>query len=79
MTPGEITELGERVAEVGPATHDLLLRHLSTLVAAAAPGAAAALADRSAPDIVRMRALATASAVLLRQRISVASADDLAA
>lgn len=74
-----LTELGERIAQDGPAAHHLLLQHLSTLVAGTAPGTAAALADRSAPDVVRERALAVASAVLLRQPVDAPPALDLAA
>ena len=61
-----LAELGERIAEDGPAAHHRHLQHLSTLVADTAPGSAAALADRTAPDVVRQRALAVGSAVLLR-------------
>jgi hypothetical protein len=61
-----LAELGERTAEEGPAAHHGLLQHLSVLVADTAPGSAAALADRTAPDVVRQRALAVAGAVLLR-------------
>jgi hypothetical protein len=61
-----LAELGERIVVDGPAAHHLLLTHLSALVADVAPGTAAALADRSAPDVVRQRALAVASAVLMR-------------
>ena len=61
-----LAELGERIAEDGPAAYHRHLQHLSTIVADTAPGSAAALADRSAPDVVRQRALAVASAVLLR-------------
>ena len=61
-----LAELGERIAEDGPAAHHRLLQHLSMLVADTAPGSAAALADRSAPDVVRQRALAVAGAALLR-------------
>ena len=60
-----LAELGERIAEDGPAAHHRLLQHLSMLVADTAPGSAAALADRTAPDVVRQRALAVASAALL--------------
>ena len=73
-----LAELGERLAEDGPAAHHLLLAHLSTLVADTAPGTAAALADRSAPDVVRQRALAVASRVLLRRSVA-APAPPLAA
>jgi hypothetical protein len=61
MTPALLlAELGQRIVDDGPATHHLLLQHLATLVAAAAPGTAAALADPTAPDVVRHRALADA-------------------
>jgi hypothetical protein len=61
-----LAKLGERLAEDGPAAHHRLLQHLSMLVADTAPGSAAALADRTAPDVVRQRALAVASAALVR-------------
>ena len=73
-----LAELGERVADDGPAAHHLLLQHLSTLVADTAPGVAAALADRSAPDVVRQRALAVVSAVLLRRSAATRAAFGLA-
>jgi HD domain len=59
--------LAERITEDGPAAHHRLLQHLPTLVADTAPGTAAALADRSAPDVVRERAVAVATAALLRR------------
>jgi hypothetical protein len=62
-----LAELGERIAEDGPAAHHRLLQHLPTLVADTEPGTAAALADRSAPDVVRERAVPVATAVLLRR------------
>jgi len=65
-----LTELGERIAQDGPAAHHRLLEHLSTLVADTAPGTAAALADRNAPDVLRQRALAVASRTLLRRSVS---------
>ena len=74
-----LAELGERIAEDGPAAHHRLLEHLSTLVADTAPGTAAALADRSAPDVVRQRALAVASIVLLRRSVAAPAALRLAA
>jgi hypothetical protein len=61
-----LAELGERVADDGPRRYELLLQHLAVLVADTAPGAASALGDTSAPDIVRQRAVAVASAQLLR-------------
>ena len=69
---------GECIAEDGPAAHHRLLQHLATLVADTAPGTAAALADRSAPDVVRERALAVASAVLLRRSTATRAAFGLA-
>ena len=69
---------GECIAEDGPAAHHRLLQHLATLVADTAPGTAAAPADRSAPDVVRERALAVASAVLLRRSTATRSAFALA-
>jgi len=74
-----LAELGERIAEDGPAAHHLHLQHLSTLVADIAPGAAAALVDRGAPDVVRQRAVAVASAALLRRTPVTRAASDLAA
>ena len=73
-----LAELGERIAEDGPAAHHRRLQHLSTLVAGTAPGSAAAMADRSAPDVVRERALAVASAVLLRRSTATRAAFGLA-
>ncbi len=61
-----LAELGDRIAEDGAAAHHLHLQHLSRLVADIAPGTAAALMDLDAPDVVRQRALAVASAILLR-------------
>jgi hypothetical protein len=74
-----LAELGERIAEDGPAAHHLHLHRLSTLVADIAPGAAAALTDPSAPDVVRQRALAVASAALLRRTPVPRAASGLAA
>ena len=73
-----LAELGERIAEDGPAAHHRLLQHLSMLVADTAPGSAAALADRTAPDVVRQRALAVVSAVLLRRSAATRAAFGLA-
>ena len=74
-----LTEIGERIAEDGPAAHHGFLQHLATLVDDSAPGTAAALADRSAPDVVRQRALAVASAVLLRLPAAARASSGLAA
>ena len=73
-----LAELGERIAQDGPAAHHRLLQHLSILVADSAPGSAAALADRTAPDVVRERALAVASALLLRRSAATRAAFGLA-
>ena len=72
-----LAELGERTNDDGPRTHHLLLQHLAALIADTAPGTAAALADASAPDIVRQRALASASAALLRRTTGTYTAADL--
>lgn len=77
--PRMLAELGERVAQDGPAAHHLLLQHLSAVVVDIAPGTAAALADRGAPDVTRQRALAVASAVLERARLDVQATSGLAA
>lgn len=73
----QLTELGERVHDDGPSAHHPLLEHLATLVADIAPGTAAALADARAPAIVRQRALATASAALLRRSSCAHTAGDI--
>jgi hypothetical protein len=65
-----LADLGERINDDGAATHHLLLQDVAALVADIAPGTASALADASAPDIVRQRALAHASAALLRHTTS---------
>ena len=69
-----LAELGQRIVDDGPAAHHLLLQHLATLVADAAPGAAAALADAGAPDAVRQRAFALVSAALLRLPVNAGTA-----
>jgi hypothetical protein len=74
-----LAELGERIAEDGPAAHHLHLQRLSLLVADLAPGTAAALTDPGAPDVVRQRALAVASALLLRPTLVTQAAPGLAA
>jgi hypothetical protein len=61
-----LADLGERIAEDDPAAHHRLLQDLSMLVTDSAPGSATALADPTARDVVRQRALAVASAALLR-------------
>ena len=72
-----LTELGERVHDDGPSAHHLLLQDLAERIADIAPGTAEALADASAPSIVRQRALATASAVLLRRSAGSCSSGDI--
>jgi hypothetical protein len=55
------------------------LQRLSRLVADIAPGTAAALTDPGAPDVVRQRAVAVASAILLRPTPATQAASNLAA
>jgi hypothetical protein len=75
MTSADVlAELGERITADGPAAHHRLLQHLSTLITDTAPGTAAALTDRNAPDVVRQRALAVASAVLLHRATATTTA-----
>ena len=74
-----LAELGDLVAQDGPAGHDVLLQRLSALVTETAPGTAAALADRNSPAVVRQRALARASEVLLRRSTSIPTELGLAA
>jgi len=65
-TADSLADLGDRVATDGPAAHHALLVHLAGLVADTAPGAASALQDPATPAVARQRALAAASAALLR-------------
>ena len=62
----DLVELGQRVAEDGPHPHERALLEVAFLVQSDAPGAAAVLADRAAPHVLRERALSVASDVLLR-------------
>jgi hypothetical protein len=62
----ELAELGQRVAEDGTHRHERALLEVAFLVQADSPGAAAVLADREAPPVLRERALSVASDVLLR-------------
>lgn len=61
----ELAELGERVAEDGVHRHARTLRELALEVETRSPGAAAVLSDPTAPEVLRARALAVASDVLL--------------
>ena len=74
-----LAELGERVDRDGPAPHSRLLRQMAGLLSDVAPGAAAVLADSNSPAVVRQRALAVGSAVLLRQPAGSRGAFGLAA
>lgn len=65
-SPRILADLGARVAEDGPASHHRQMLRLSALVVDVAPAAAAVIADPDASPVVRQRALATASAALLR-------------
>jgi hypothetical protein len=62
----ELVELGQRVAEDGTHRHERALLEVAFLVQAQSPGAAAVLADRAAPQVLRERAFSVASDVLLR-------------
>lgn len=61
----ELVELGERVADDGVHRHERSLQELALAVETRSPGAAAVLSDRTAPEVLRQRALAVASDVLL--------------
>lgn len=60
-----LAELGERIAEDGTEPHEQELRDIAAAIAACAPGAAAVLRDPSAVPVLRQRAFAVASDVLL--------------
>ena len=62
----ELVELGERVAEDGVRRHERSLQALAQAVETRSPGATAVLSDPTAPEVLRARALAVASDVLLR-------------
>ena len=62
----ELLELGERVAVDGVHRHEEALQDLAATVAPSSPGAAAVLADPSAPEVLRQRAFAVAVDVVLR-------------
>ena len=64
----ELAELGERVAEDGVRRHERTLQELALAVETRSPGAAAVLSDTTAPEVLRARALAVASDVLLSSR-----------
>lgn len=65
FSPHELAELGERLADEGTAGHERALQELARAVTDLAPGVAAALRDRSAAEVLRQRAFAVASLVLL--------------
>lgn len=59
-------ELGERIAADGPHRYEWALQELALAVQTHAPGAASVLRDRSAPTVLRERAFAVVTAVMLR-------------
>ena len=65
----ELVELGERVAEDGVHRHEQALQDLAATIAPYSPGAAAVLADPSAPEVLRQRAFGVAVDVVLRTAI----------
>ena len=65
FSPNQLAELGERLADEGAARHERALQELACAVADQAPGVSAALRDRSAAEVLRQRAFAVASLVLL--------------
>ena len=68
LTAVDLGELGERVAADGASAHHRLLVQVSRAARHLAPAAASVLADRTAPDVLRARALAVASRELGRTR-----------
>jgi hypothetical protein len=62
-----LADLGHHLAEHEPAGCQAALTIAAQAAASFAPGAAAALADPRAPDVVRGRALAVASRALVRE------------
>jgi hypothetical protein len=64
----ELVELGERLAEDGPQRHERALLEVAFLVQGQSPAAAAVLADRFSPRVLRDRAFSVAADVLLRTR-----------
>lgn len=65
FSPNQLAELGERLADEGPARHERALQEIACAVADRAPGVAAALRDRSAAEVFRQRAFAVACLALL--------------
>ena len=53
FSPNQLAELGERLADEGPARHERALQEIACAVADRAPGVAAALRDRSAAEVLR--------------------------
>ncbi len=62
-----LAELGDHIAEDGPAAHHRQMLHVSALALDVSPAAAAVLADPHASTVIRQRAMATVSAALLRR------------
>ena len=62
----DLAELGEGVAQDGIEAHERAVQEMAFHVQDHSPGTAAVLADRTAPSVLRERAFAVASDVLLR-------------
>jgi hypothetical protein len=62
----KLAELGERIAEEGVHRHQRELQDLARAVGRRSPGAALVLSDPTAPAVLRERAFAVASDVVLR-------------
>lgn len=65
----ELVELGERVAVDGVHRHEKAMQRLAATIAPHSPGAAAVLADPSAPEVLRLRAFGVAVDVVLRNAL----------
>ena len=61
-----LIELGERIAQEGPARHERALGDLAAMIADRAPGTSQVLRDVTAPTVLRQRAFAVAADVALR-------------
>jgi hypothetical protein len=65
----ELVELGERVAVDGVHRHERAIQRLASTIGPYSPGAAAVLANPSAPEVLRQRAFGVAVDVVLRNAI----------
>ena len=61
-----LVELGERIAQEGPARYERALGNLAAMIADRAPGTSQVLRDATAPTVLRQRAFAVAADVALR-------------